>query len=457
MRRMVRFTTLGVLATALAILVWEVLTHAPIRQWAATVVEDTRLLAGLLRLSEKEASAPTADGLEPAPVAHAQTKVVVAEEAEHKHSDDADKAGGRAPAETGDERHEESVKLTAAQLQEFEIELDVAGQGPIAVNLERPAEIRFDGDRLNHVGPRVDGVVSEVNVKQGQVVAADEVLGVLNSRELAELKATYLAALERRNLARETFERENRLWEKKISSEKDYLDAKASLAEAEIAVRAAGQKLHALGFPRGDVDSLTTSESTDLTRYEILAPIAGTVIERHLSLGEAVSADKEVFVIADATAVWIEVTIYPKDMSLVRAGQTVRIDVGDSDPIEGQISFVTPHLNEQTRTATARVAIDSANGRLKPGMFVMASIEVGQDNADVRIPKSAIQNFENGPVVFVQEGQEFEPRPVKLGRENALYVEVASGVNAGETYVSKGAFTLKAELEKASFGDGHNH
>lgn len=91
-------------------------------------------------------------------------------------------------------------------------------------------------------------------------------------------------------------------------------------------------------------------------------------------------------------------------------------------------------------------------------MFVKANIAVGEQQAAVRIPVGAIQRYEDNPVVFVQEhDEEFEPRAVQLGRGNSQYVEVVSGINAGEKYVAKGSFTLKAELEKASFDDGHNH
>lgn len=460
MRRIALFASLAILAVVSAIGLWKFRATDTAQHWTSRAVSGATHQSPTDKNPGKTAF-DTRPG-SPAATGGAEAKAATWDEGPHEHSNGADgrqNAGKPKPNGTGEEQehHEESVQLAPGQMQEFGIEVAEAGQGPIAVHLDRPAEIKFDGDHLIHVVPRVDGVVSEVGVTQGQNVSKDALLAVLNSRELAELKANYLAAFERRNLARETFERENRLWEKKISSEKDFLDAKASLAEAEIALRASGQKLRALGFPQRYIDTLRNSEAADLTTYEILAPIAGTVIERHLSLGEAVSADKEVFVIADVSAVWVEVTIYPKDMSLVRAGQNVRIDIGDDNPIEGQIAFVTPHVSEETRTATARVAIDSANRRLKPGMFVNASIEVGQETADVRIPKSAIQNYENGPVVFVQEGEKFEPRPVQLGRENSQYVEVVSGVSAGETLVTQGSFTLKAELEKASFGDGHNH
>ena len=353
---------------------------------------------------------------------------------------------------------EERVKLSAAQLKEFDIELEVASEGSVAEHLERPAEIKFDGDRLVHVVSHIGGIVKEVRVTQGENVEKDALLAVLSSRELAELKSTYLGDYERRGLARETFERERRLWEKKISSEKEYLDAKTGLAEAEIALRGTREKLRALGFASHYIDSLTGPGESDLTRYDVAAPIAGTVIERHVSLGEAVSADKEIFVVADTSAVWVEVTIYSQDLSVVQVGQSVSIDLGEGEPIEGRIAFVTPYVSEETRTATARVPLRNADGRLRAGMFVKANIAVGEQQAAVRIPVGAIQRYEDKPVVFVQEhGEEFEPRAVQIGRGNSQYVEVVSGINAGEKYVAKGSFTLKAELEKASFDDGHNH
>jgi len=307
-----------------------------------------------------------------------------------------------------------------------------------------------------HVVPRVAGVVSKVATKEGETVEKDQLLAVLQSRELAEVKAAYLADLERLSLARENFEREKRLWEKKISSEKDYLAEKTEFAEAKIALTASEQKLWALGLSQQYVDTLKGS-STDLTNYEIRAPIGGTVIERHLSLGEAVSTDAAVFMIAETSSVWVDITVYPEDLPNVGPGQTVQIELGNGPDLEGSISFVTANVHEETRTAVGRVIIDSADGRLKPGMFVKALIEVGKETGEVRIPKSAVQNFNNSPVVFVQEGDSFEPRPVRLGRENSKYVQILTGVEEGESYAAEGAFTLKALIQKSQMGEGHGH
>ena len=373
----------------------------------------------------------------------------------HEHGDPAQ--GEERSGEAGPHDEEEESELNPQNLQRLGVEVAVADSGPIALEIERPAEVKFDSDRVVHIVPRVAGVVSEVAVSQGLVVEKGQLLAVLQSRELAELKAAYLAALERLGLARENFEREKRLWEKKISPEKDYLAEKTALAEANIALAASAQKLRALGFSKEYIDQLNGAAETDLTKYEIRSPIGGTVIERHLSLGEAVSTEEDVFMIAETSSVWVDITVYPEDLPNVKAAQTVRIKLGKGDFFEGKIDFVTANVHEETRTAVARVVIDSAEGQLKPGMFVQAILEVGKETGGVRIPKAAIQNFNNSPVVFVQKGNSFEPRPVKLGRENTEFVQVLSGVSPGESYVAEGAFTLKALIQKSQIGEGHAH
>ena len=382
-------------------------------------------------------------------------------EAEHAHAegtaqsmreDKEDEAKSVESAERSD-----TLTLASDELAKLGIEVASADEGQIALQLERPAEAKFDSDHVVHVVPRLAGVVSQVDASQGQNVLKDQILAVLDSRELAELKAAYLGDSERRDLARDNFERERRLWEKRISPEKTYLAAKTALAEADIALAASEQKLRALGLLQQSGKVVTSSQDANLTRYEIRAPIAGTIIERHISLGEAVATDKDVFVISETNSVWVDITIYPEDLASVSAGQTAQIDVGDGSTIEGKIAFVTVNMQEQTRTAIARVIVHEGGRQLKPGLFVKARIEVLQDQVGVRLPKTAIQNFNNDTVVFVQEGEEFAPRPVKLGRENSQYVQILSGLNSGESYVAKGAFTIKALIQKSQMGEGHGH
>lgn len=382
---------------------------------------------------------------------HAEPDHNVHQEEEAGHEEDTNDAGH-------DEHGEDVVRLSAAEIKEFGIELATAAAGPLDQYAELPGEIVLNADRLAHVVPRIPGIVSEARKSLGDSVKAGDVMAVIESRELADAKADYLAASERRTLARANFEREERLWQKKITSEQEYLNARQALAEARIELNSAKQKLHALGFSDAYLKKLPNHPDATYTRYEIRAPFKGTIIEKHLTLGESVNEDAEIFTIADLSSVWVDINVYQKDLAQIRKGQTVMIEIGHGIPDAiGEIDWVGPLVGEVTRTAKARVILANPNGTLRPGLFVTAQVAVANTAAGIVVPKSALQTVEDRTVVFVQDEDGFEPRPVQTGLENATQVEILSGLEAGQAYVSKGAFTLKAQLSKGAFGDGHNH
>ncbi len=375
------------------------------------------------------------------------------EEAGHDDHD------GHSGEEAGEDEHgEEVVKLSPAELKEFGIELAVAAPGSLDQYTELPGEIVLNADRLAHVVPQVPGIVRKVHKSLGDEVKAGTLMAVIDSRELATTKATFLAAAERTKLAQANFDREQRLWQKKVTSEEEYLDARQALAEAHIETKSAEQQLHALGFSDDYIKELPDHQDATYTRYEIRAPFAGTIIEKHLTLGESVNADAEIFTIADLSSVWVDINVYQKDLARIHKGQTVVVQIGHGiSPVSGKIAWLGPLVGEETRTAKARVVLPNPDGSLRPGLFVTAQVAVNNSRAGIVIPKTALQTFEGRSVVFVQDEDGFEPKPVKTGRQNAVQVEILGGLHAGQTYVSKGAFTLKAQLSKAAFGDGHNH
>jgi cobalt-zinc-cadmium efflux system membrane fusion protein len=383
-----------------------------------------------------------------------------ANEDKHAGHDDRGEEEADHAGEEGHDEHgeEEVVRLSAAELKEFGIELATAAAGSLDQYADLPGEIVLNADRLAHVVPRVPGIVREVRKSVGDAVKAGELMAVVESRELADAKAAYLAAGEREKLALANFEREERLWRKKVSSEQEYLDARQALAETRIARNSAEQQLHALGFSDAYLKALPEHPDATYTRFEIRAPFAGTVIEKHLTLGENLTAEAAVFTIADLSTVWVDINVYQKDLAQIRKGQTVVIEIGHGIPqVSGEIAWVGPLVGEATRTAKARVVLANPEGVLRPGLFVTARVAVGSSAAGIVVPKSALQTFEDRKVVFVQDEDGFEPRPVRTGRQNATHVEILSGLEAGQTYASKGAFTLKAQLSKGAFGDGHNH
>lgn len=341
------------------------------------------------------------------------------------------------------------ISLTSEQIAQAGIIVATAGPGTLISTLELPGQIVLNADREVHIVPRIGGTVSEVRKVLGDQVAAGETMAVLESRDLADLNATYLAAEARVSLAQITFQREEVLWRQKISAEQDYLTAKQALAEARIDQRQARQKLQALGLGDAAFASLQKHADNVLTRFEVVAPIAGTVIEKHLTVGEVVDTTQPLFTIADLRTVWVDLSVYPKDLPLVDVGQAVTVAASGTDAkVAGTIAYVQPLASTDTRAVLARVVLDNTDRRWRPGLFVTARVAASETQVAVLIPKVAVQTLATGPVVFVADEQGFEPRPVQLGRSDAESLEIVSGLQPGERYVAANSFMLKSELGK---------
>ncbi|NOX38315.1 MAG: efflux RND transporter periplasmic adaptor subunit [Calditrichaeota bacterium] len=208
---------------------------------------------------------------------------------------------------------------------------------------------------------------------------------------------------------------------------------------------------------KGEVLAVIESNES-LAPYEVKSLIDGVIIEMHLTRGEVINDNTHAFIVADLSYVWADLTVYQKDLPRVKIGQKAIISASPA-PVtaEGRISYISPVVDEATRTAIARVVLPNYDRQWLPGMFITAKVIVDVINAPVVVPKTAIETYEDQTVVFVKTAEGFVPRPVELGRENDLYVEVLSGLEPGEAYVTKGGFTLKAELMKEAFSGGHGH
>ena len=391
---------------------------------------------------------------------------------EHKHETNAvsDAEHSHKAEAVADDEHDHSQDQTHGEtdvihiekdaMAEYGIKTSVAESGQLRISLDTTGEVVIDPDRLSHIVPYISGVVTEVRKRLGDSVRKGETMAVIESRELSELQSSFLVARERLNLAETTYQREKRLWEKKISSETEYLDAKQSHVEAVIELEAADQKLHALGFDEAYLKELTFHHDKPLTRYEIAAPFEGIVIEKHISLGEAVKDDTGAFVIADLRSVWINLNVYQKDLPYVKTGNAVIITTDDNElTCEGIISWISPIMHKETRTATTRVEIPNRDSTWRPGLFVTGKITVGNINVPLMIPKSALQSLEGDTVVFVEEGDGFEAQAVSTGRADDTHVEILSGLHKGQRYVSQGGFELKSIIVTAGLGAhaGHGH
>jgi len=364
------------------------------------------------------------------------------------------------PTSADDLNEEEvlSVSLTAEEIQELDLQTVPASYGTLELTQSFPGEVMVNQDRYVHIVPRVKGIVESVAFSEGDRVTSGEVLAILDSRELADIKSDYLASVERADIAEQTFEREKGLLEQGISSESEFLDARQGVTEAMIALRSSTQKLLSLGFSEEYISELPKQPDHALVHYELIAPMSGLVLERHISQGESVDDENDAFAIADLSDVWIDLSIFQEQLDSVREGQKAIItSTGNRLSAEGQIKFLRSTLGEETRTAVARLVLDNTSGRWRPGMFVNGDITVDEIEINILVERSAIITHDGIDVVFIQEDDRFVAQPVVTDRVNDTHVEIVSGLTAGQIYVSHGAFTLKAELAKSELSDDHSH
>lgn len=208
---------------------------------------------------------------------------------------------------------------------------------------------------------------------------------------------------------------------------------------------------------KGEILAIIESNES-LTNYEVKSLIDGTIIEMHMTQGELIGTETHAFTIANLDIVWAMLSVYQKDIDKIRIGQNAKVSIGSIDTEEtGKISYLSPVVDEATRTASARTILNNKSGKWRPGMFVTAKVYVSETKAPIVVEKTALQTIDDEPVVFVKEGEGFIPKIVKVGKENDDNVEIVLGLKPGEQYVSKGAFTLKAEMLKESFGGEHGH
>ena len=391
----------------------------------------------------------------------AEVRSLLAQESEHAtHSREEHEEHNREDRAGDHEDEAQHLRLTADQRERFGIAVLPAGPGSLRNEVRLPGEIVFNEDRVVHLVPRVAGIAREVARTVGDPVKSGDVLAVIDSRELADARATYLAAKARAGLSEAAAGRERTLWEKQISSEREFLEAQQALAEARIELRLAEQNLHALGLSNAAFQELDRNNDEVITRHEITSPIDGVITQKHIALGESLSGDTHIFTIVDTDIVWVNLTVYTKDLSAVRKGQVVVLRVDHSGvQARGEVAMVTPFAEEATRSATARVVLDNSDGRWIPGTFVTGTISTALEDLPVVIPRDAVQTLEGREVVFVEHEDGFETAPVTVGRADRERIEIRSGLEPGTSYVAEGAFELKATIITRDLGShaGHGH
>lgn len=372
-----------------------------------------------------------------------------------------------------EERESRNAKGTPAD--SLEIEPAIQRAAGLA---DQPAEVRAvaetiqttgvvgpDETRLARIRPLAEGRVTRVVVRVGDRVRAGQTLLAYDSITAGELMSQYratVASLQRAtaeaDVARRSVERADSLVDigAVAKGERDRRAAEHQGAIAEMNSARAGvtnleQKLLRLGVSQEDLARARRGGDANVASPSVVsAPFGGVVIEVHAAPGEVITPERELFIIADLSRVWIQGDVYQKDIAKIRAGQNalVTVDSYAGETFTAKVTYVSNVLDPDTRTAKVRCEALNRDGRLKVQMFATLDLPVSMPREALMIPSRAVQEIDGVPTVFVRMGEErFEKRPVRVGAAIGDSVEVTGGIKPGERVVTEGALMLKSRLK----------
>jgi membrane fusion protein, heavy metal efflux system len=341
------------------------------------------------------------------------------------------------------------IRLSDDQIVSAKIETAKVGPGVLKRQLTVPAAVKPDPDHLARVAAKVSGVVAQMRKKLGDEVAKNETIAIIDSREVADAKSEYLAAMANFDLQSKLFQREKGLFEKKITAEQLFLKAKATFTEAKLKLDLARGKLAALDLSESEIAALSTQTIARLREKEIRAPLSGRVIERLVNLGQPVTGESQLYVLADLSELEAELAVPVASLASVQLGQPVILKGADGRAFEGKVTVVNAMITPETRTGHVIASFKNPDFALHPGILLNADIAIEQSPVKVLVPRGAVQLIHNEPSVFVRVKDGFERRAIELGDGDEASVEVTKGLSPGEAVAVANSFLLKAEAGKS--------
>ena len=351
----------------------------------------------------------------------------------------------------------ESVTLTEAAIQEAAIKTWTIAPVPLGNSLTLNGSVGYDENHLLVVAPPVAGRVVQLPVDLGQAVTKGQPVAWIESIDLGRSRQEYRRALTELEIAQKSYDRARLLvTENAISAgefqqrEGDYLGKRAAVSAAEAALRQAGDN---------PADARQQSAAA-VPRVALRAPFNGRVVDRKVTPGSLVEALHPIVTIADLSSVWCFFQVYEKDLALIRVGLPIAVksDAFPNDRFSGAIDFVAGDVDASTRTIRVRATVRNREQKLRPGLFVKGRVDVPRASKGeevLAVPKAALQTLEGRNTVFVRlDARKFARRFVETGQTFDDYVQVLSGVRAGEQVVVDGSFVLKSEFSKAALSEG---
>jgi cobalt-zinc-cadmium efflux system membrane fusion protein len=376
------------------------------------------------------------------------------------------------------EQNPNLIKLSASAAKLAAIKSFTVGSKANISQIETTGQIRADENRVFHINSIVAGRVVKDNVVLGKVIREGDELAVIQNLDLARTYGDYIhqahqneidveEARARLDLANKNVERISRLSKEGIVAEKDVFQTQNQ--QKLLQIELSGLQEHAIHI-RGEAQALLSAFGINLDEIErkgidpheiktgspLLSPRAGVVIQKNVTVGDVVNPAQPLYVVADLSQVWLDISIYDKDLEKVKEGQSVAFH-SDSLPtlnFMGKISYIQPSAGDGTRTFLARASLPNPHLVLKPGMF--GQIKITGIGAESRpfLPDEAIQRYGHEEFVFLDLGNNtYIKRVVALGERLGDGNLVSSGIKSGDKVVGSGSFKLKSELLKSEISN----
>jgi cobalt-zinc-cadmium efflux system membrane fusion protein len=199
----------------------------------------------------------------------------------------------------------------------------------------------------------------------------------------------------------------------------------------------------------------TVESNVSLSDYAVTAPLAGTVLARNVAVGD-LAGDQPMFEVADLSKLWVDLHLFGADAQHITPGLPVEVTrLSDGVSARTTLDRVLPGTATASQSTVARATVDNSDGRWRPGAAVRARVTVAEQKVDLMVPLAALQRFRDWDVVFVRFGDDYEIRPLELGRRDGVNVEVLGGLKAGDPVVVAQSYLVKADIEKS--GASHDH
>jgi cobalt-zinc-cadmium efflux system membrane fusion protein len=402
--------------------------------------------------SEKKtpASPPEQDTHEQEGQPHETQSSEIAEPEEHEHQD---------------------LHLSPQQQKEWGIVVGSAAMQDVASKIKLPGILSLNQNKTAHISSLIGGKVASLAVDLGDRVQKGQLLLTINSPEFAQAQADFLQTVAKLNLSRKEYERAKLLLKERAIEEREFLRREAEFEKLSTEVGGLGAILHSYGFDHEQTEKLIekcASRKPDDNLCEladpnlaVLSPLSGTIIFRDVIVGEHVEPNKILFTASDLRTLWALLDAYEKDLPFISKDSQVTLhsSLYPDKEFAGKITYISNTIDEKLRTIKIRVEVKNDDGLLKPNMYIQGIVEnkaVGQKL--LAVPEEAVQTLNGEKIVFILEDKDiFAVQHVELGEKVGNTRIIANGLEEGQKIVVQGAFNLKAELNKGTFGHTHIH